>query len=162
MLGIASRFRPWGSPFAPYPIKLSLSTPQNQSSLYVNGTDDLILSNITLTNLSDSLTLQFSSQLLPGVLSGMQFSQHPSGGSLQPGQSATVSGQLYPTSNSNMPYSSFGNRYRFRVTAFSPQAWALHNSTDYDTLNRNLAYKVSRSVFTSAEFDVSGQVTRDA
>lgn len=159
MLGIASRFRPWGRPFAPYDLQLVATHPADLTGLSVEEETTFDGPTFFLTNHGTTIVVTYATTVLINSLNNLLSDGLTNASdTLAPGQSQSVTPRFRPPNAG--PFSAW-MRLQFRFTAYAPEAWAAHNSTDTDFLNQSPAYKVSRSVILSPQVNLSGSASRD-
>lgn len=158
MLGIASRFTPWGRPFQPYDIAVVVSDPNDLTGLNpeegtpFNGPAFVLTNNgRDVVTYVSSLSVSAVSNIVTDVITNAT-------GTLQHGQSVTVTPQFY---TQNAGAFTVNARLNFRLTAYSEEAWLLHNSNDLNLLETNPVYKVSRSAIGSQDVLISGSAYAD-
>lgn len=158
MLGIASRFAPWGRPFQPYDIAVVVNDPADLTGLNSEEGTPFNGPSFVLTNNGRDVVSYIANLIASGASNLVSDAITNSSGTLQPGQSRTVSPKFYTPNAGGF---TANIRFNFRLTAYSEEAWLLHNSTDQSLLVTNPVYKVSRSAITSPSVLLSGSAYAD-
>lgn len=158
MIGIASRFAPWGRPFQPYDVAVVVNDPSDLTGLNPEEGTPFNGPAFVLTNNGRDVVSYVASLIASGTSNLVTDSISNSTGTLQPGQSRTVTPKFY---TQNAGAFTANVRFNFRLTAYSEEAWLLHNSTDQSLLETNPVYKVSRSAISSQDVLLSGSAYPD-
>lgn len=158
MLGIASRFAPWGRPFQPYDIAVVVDSPGDLTGLNPEEGTPFNGPSFVLTNNGRDVISYAAGLVLSAASNLVTDGVANSSGTLSPGQSRTVTTQFYTPNSGGF---TANVRFDFRLTAYSEEAWLLHNSTDQSLLVTNPVYKVSRSAIASQDVLLSGSAYPD-
>lgn len=159
MLGIASRFRPWGRPFAPYDLHLEVTPPADLTGLSEEEGTAFDGPTFLVTNHGPTIIVNYATTVLIDSLNNLvSAGLTNANGTLEPGQSQSITPRFRPPNSG--PFNAL-MRLQFRFTAYAPEAWVAHTSTDTDFLNQSPAYKVSRSVILSPQVTLSGSAFPD-
>lgn len=158
MLGIASRFAPWGRPFQPYDVAVAVNDPGDLTGLNPEEGTPFDGPTFALTNNGRDVVSFVANLILSDTANLVTDGIVNSSGSLNPGQSVNVIPRFY---TQNAGGFSADVRFNFRLTAYSEEAWLLHNSTDQGLLETNPVYKVSRAATTSQGVLLSGSAYPD-
>lgn len=158
MIGIASRFAPWGRPFQPYDVAVAVDNPGDLTGLNPEEGTPFNGPSFVLTNNGRDVVSYEASLILSGTANLVTDGVTNSSGTLQPGQSITVTPQFY---TQNAGGFTANIRFDFHLTAYSEEAWLIHGSSDLSLLQSNPAYKVSRSGTSSQDVLLSGSAYPD-
>ncbi len=157
MLGIASRFRPWGRPFHPLDLKIKLDDPNPSLLTSLEGEErsSIALAPFVLTNTAENTLLVYNNQTVVDGSNNVDL--EPSNlwadRVLQAGESVNVIPYVVPANRGNF----YGTaRVLLRFTLYAPEAYEILNSTDQALLATNPAFKVSRSIRSTNPIYFSG------
>jgi len=159
MIGIASRFRPWGRPFQPYDLSVEATEPGDLTDLSKEEGTEFNGPPVVLTNNSPETVITFATALVDDTLSNLVTDGIINAtGTLEPGQSQTITPKFRPPDAGAF---SATFQIQLRLTAYAAEAWTAHNSADTEFLQRHPAYKVSRSVILTPSVTVAGSAYPD-
>jgi hypothetical protein len=147
MIGIASRFAPWGRPFRPLDLRINLDDPDPGLLTALAGEElsAIALAPFVLTNTADNTVLEWNAQTVVETGSNIQFTPSfiSNTAVLLAGESVNVVPYITPANQGNFSGSA---RVLIRLTLYTTTAYEIFNSTDEALLATNPAFKVSRTI----------------
>lgn len=147
MIGIASRFTPWGRPFRPLDLRINLDDPDPALLTALAGEElsAIALAPFVLTNTSGDTILEWDAQTVVEAGSNVQLTPSfiSNKAVLLAGESVNIIPYVTPANVGNFSGSA---RVLIRFTLYSPTAYEIFTSDDQALLASNPAFKLSRTI----------------